>query len=406
MKVSYLFREVYYALMSNKVRSFLTILGIVIGIGSVIAMISVGQGSKNSIESSIESLGSNLILVTPGIRRVNGINQGRGAMQTLTQEDADAIKNEIDLVDSIDTEVSGRYQVIAKGTNTNTQVMGTTSSYQDIRNIEIAEGNFISNQNVDSNAKVAVIGPNVRDDLFGEDAINVVGQTIRINRINFKVIGITKAKGGNGFSSQDDMIFIPITTAQKVLMGTKYINTIAIKAKDKNTMSQLQNEVTNILLERHKISDASLADFIVVNQADILATASLITDTFTTLLGSIAAISLLVGGIGIMNMMLTTVTERTREIGLRKAIGAKRRDINNQFLMEAVALTFFGGLFGIMLGWLLSLAISKFGGIPTSISTSSILLAFGVSALIGILFGYYPANRASKLNPIEALRYE
>jgi len=202
------------------------------------------------------------------------------------------------------------------------------------------------------------------------------------------------------------MIFIPITTAQKVLMGTKYINTIAIKAKDKNTMSQLQNEVTNILLERHKISDASLADFIVVNQADILATASLITDTFTTLLGSIAAISLLVGGIGIMNMMLTTVTERTREIGLRKAIGAKRRDINNQFLMEAVALTFFGGLFGIMLGWLLSLAISKLGGIPTSISTSSILLAFGVSALIGILFGYYPANRASKLNPIEALRYE
>lgn len=406
MRVSYFFKEVYYALMSNKVRSGLTILGIVIGIGSVIAMISIGQGSKNSIESSIESLGSNLILVTPGAKKVSGVSQGRGAVQTLTQDDAEAIKENIDLVKDLDTEVSSRYQVVAKGTNTNTQVMGTTSSYPSIRNVEIEEGEFITAQNVSSTARVAVIGPSVRDDLFGEDATNVVGQTIRINKINFKIIGITKEKGSNGFSSQDDMIFVPITTAQKVLMGVKYISTIAIQATDKNSMTQLEEEITSLLLERHKISDSSSADFSITNQADILETASSVTGTFTTLLGSIAAISLLVGGIGIMNMMLTTVTERTREIGLRKAIGAKRSDINRQFLMEAVSLTFLGGIFGIIFGWIASLLISKFGGVSTSISFSSVLLAFGVSAFIGVAFGYYPANRASKLSPIEALRYE
>lgn len=406
MRASYFFKEVYYALMSNKIRSGLTVLGIVIGIGSVIAMISIGQGSKNAIESKIESLGSNLILVTPGARRVAGVSQGRGATQTLTIEDAEAIKENISSVKNLDTEVSSRYQIVAKGTNTNTQVMGTTSSYTSIRNVEIDEGEFITEQNVNSIARVAVIGPSVRDDLFGEGATNVIGQTIRINKINFKIIGITKEKGGNGFSSQDDMIFIPVTTAQKVLMGVKYISTIAIEAVDKDSMTQLQEEVTSLLLERHKISDSSSADFSITNQADILETASSITGTFTTLLGSIAAISLLVGGIGIMNMMLTTVTERTREIGLRKAIGAKRGDINKQFLMEAVSLTFLGGVFGIIFGWAASLLISKFGGITTSISFSSILLAFGVSAFIGVAFGYYPANRASKLSPIEALRYE
>lgn len=408
MKTSYFIKEVYYALIVNKVRSGLTVLGIVIGIGSVIAMISIGQGAKNSIQSSIESLGSNLILITPGAKRVSGVNQGRGAVQTLTQADADAIEKSIDLVENIDTEISSRYQIVAKGTNTNTQVLGTTESYSKIRSIEIEEGEFISEQNIKNTSKVAVIGPTVRNDLFGEDATNVIGQTIRINKISFKIIGITKEKGGNGFSSQDDMIFIPVTTAQKILIGAKngYINTIAIQAVNKESMTQLQEEVTSLLLERHGISDPVAADFSVTNQADILEMASLITETFTTLLGSIAAISLLVGGIGIMNMMLTTVTERTREIGLRKAIGAKRKDINKQFLMEAVSLTFLGGVFGIILGWLISLLISKLGSITTAISFSSIILAFGVSAFIGVVFGYYPANRASKLSPIEALRYE
>ena len=250
------------------------------------------------------------------------------------------------------------------------------------------------------------MGPTARDDLFGENATNPIGQTIRIKKIDFKVIGVTKAKGGRGFGSQDDMIFIPLSTAQRFFAGSNYVTTISVQAVDQNSMTMMQEQITTLLLARHNISNPQLADFSIMNQADIVATASSITNTFTILLGSIAGISLIVGGIGIMNMMLTTVTERTREIGLRKAIGAKRKDINLQFLSEAVMLTFLGGTFGIVLGWLLSLAVSQFGGINTTISLFSILLAFGVSAAIGIIFGYYPAKKASKLNPIEALRYE
>jgi putative ABC transport system permease protein len=408
MKTSDLFQETYFALLANKARSGLTILGIVIGIGSVIAMISIGQGAQTSIESSIQSIGSNLVMIMPSFQRGVGmqVSTGRGSAQTLTMEDADAIQQEIVLAKAVAPELSSRYQVTTKGKNTNTSVIGTTAAYSDVRNVEIAEGSFVSDQNEKSMSKVAVLGPTTRDDLFGENAANVIGQTIRIKKIDFKVIGITKTKGGGGFGSQDDMIFIPLSTAQRFLAGSSYVSTISVEAIDQNSMAPIQEQITALLLARHNISNPQLADFSIMNQADIVASASSITDTLTILLGSIAGISLIVGGIGIMNMMLTTVTERTREIGLRKAIGAKKRDINLQFLSEAVMLTFLGGTFGIVLGWLLSLAVSQFGGINTKISLFSILLAFGVSAAIGIIFGYYPAKKASKLNPIEALRYE
>jgi len=407
MIISDLFEETFSALLVNKARSGLTVLGIVIGIGSVIAMISIGQGAKGTIEASIQSLGSNLVIVMPGAQRGVGIqiNAGRGSAQTLTQEDADALKEEVPLANAVAPELTSRYQITAKGTNTNTQVVGTVPDYPAVRNIEVEEGSFISDQNIRSLSKVVVLGPTVRDDLFGE-GVSPIGQSIRIRSVQFKVIGVMKAKGGSGFNNPDNTMYIPLSTAQRFLAGNTSVSQISVQAVDQNSMTELQAQITGLLLERHNISDPTLADFSTLNQADIVATASSVTDTFTILLAAVAGISLVVGGIGIMNMMLTTVTERTREIGLRKAIGAKRKDINRQFLTEAVLLTFSGGVMGIVFGWTVSLLVSKFGGIATSVSISSILLAFGVSAAIGIVFGYYPASRAAKLNPIEALRFE
>ncbi|HAU07467.1 MAG: ABC transporter, permease protein [Candidatus Yanofskybacteria bacterium GW2011_GWF1_44_227] len=407
MIISDLFEETYSALLANKARSGLTVLGIVIGIGSVIAMISIGQGAKGTIESSIQNLGSNLVIVMPGAQRGVGIqvNAGRGSAQTLTQDDADALKEQVVLANDVAPELSSRYQITAKGTNTNTQVVGTVPSYLTVRNVELEDGSFISEQNLRSLSKVVVLGPTVRDDLFGE-GVSPIGQSIRIRSVQFKVIGVMKAKGGSGFNNPDNTMYIPLSTAQKFLAGNASVSQISVQAVDQNSMAELQAQITALLLDRHNISDPALADFSTLNQADIVATASSVTDTFTILLAAVAGISLVVGGIGIMNMMLTTVTERTREIGLRKAIGAKRKDINLQFLAEAVLLTFSGGALGIIFGWVVSLLVSRFGGIATSISISSILLAFGVSAAIGIVFGYYPASRAAKLNPIEALRFE
>jgi putative ABC transport system permease protein len=406
MLITDLFEETFLAISANKTRSSLTVLGIVIGIGSVIAMISIGQGATGSIESNIQAMGTNLITVTPGFQRsFSQVSAGRGSAQSLTIADGEAIATEITSIQAVAPEVSRRYQVVAGGKNTNTQVDGTTTFYTNVRNVEIDQGSFISDQNVSSFSKVAVLGPTVRDDLFGEGA-NPIGQTVRINGINFKVIGLTKSKGGTGFGSQDDMVFIPITTAQKFLTGADYVSTISIQASSAQVMAKVQNQITNLLLQRHNITNSQLADFSVISQQDIVQSASSITNTMTILLAAIAGISLVVGGIGIMNMMMTTVTERTREIGLRKAIGAKRLDITMQFLAEAVMLTVLGGVLGILLGSGLAYGITTFTSLATKISLFSIILAFSVSAVIGIAFGYWPAQKAAKLNPIEALRYE
>lgn len=407
MKTNDLIEECYSALISNKVRSTLTILGIVIGIGSVIGMVSIGQGAQSSIESSIQSIGSNLILVTPGRSRGfgGGASSGRGSAQTLTQDDADAIAEKITLAKAVSPELSSRFQVSTKGKNTNTSVTGVKPAYASVRSVNINSGSFITDTQFLTSAKVAVLGPTARDDLFGSST-EAIGQNIKINQVSFKVVGITQPKGGSGFGNQDDAIYIPLSTSQHFLAGGSYVTNISVQANSASDLTTVQQQITELLMQRHKITDTTLADFTVQNMADIVATASSITSTFTMLLASIAGISLLVGGIGIMNMMLTTVTERTREIGLRKAIGATESNINLQFLTEAILLTFIGGLLGIGLGWLLSIAASKFAGLNTTISSSAIMLAFGVSAAIGLIFGYYPARRAAKMNPIEALRFE
>ena len=409
-----LWEETYSAVTVNKVRSGLTMLGIVIGIASVIALVAVGQGSQASIQANINSLGANLVMVMPGAARSFGttVRSAGGSSQTLTPDDATAIAS-VSNVAAVAPEVSGRYQVIYKANNANTSVMGTTSAYPQVRNLSIDTGVFVTDTDVSASNRIAVIGPTVLQDLFAPSTNAsatpdmAIGQTIQIKGVQFTIVGVTVAKGGSGFSNQDDMIYVPLTAAQHFLLGsTSYVTEVDIEASTQSAMTQVQNDITTLLLQRHNIADATKADFNILNQASIVSTASSVTGTFTTLLAAIAAISLLVGGIGIMNMMLTTVTERTREIGLRKAIGAKKNDITLQFLAESVMLTFTGGLIGIVLGWLTAVAISLFAGITTSVSIPYILLAFFVSAAIGIIFGYYPARRAAGLNPIEALRYE
>ena len=406
MMITDLFKETIWALTGNKIRSGLTVLGIIIGIASVITMVSIGQGAKNSIQESIQSIGSNLIVIYPGTQRGSAVSSGRGSAQTLKIADANSIKAEIKNIQAVAPEVSRRYQITAKGNNTNTQVIGTTSDYPTVRNVSVDFGTFLTTQQVKTSAKVAVLGPTTRDDLFGENT-NPVGQKIRINSIDFEVIGVMKAKGGSGFSNPDDSVYIPLSSAQHFLSGEDYLSSISVAALDQASMTSVQEQITELLLKNHLISDPTQADFSLMNQTDIVSAASSVTNTFTILLSSIAGISLLVGGIGIMNMMLTTVTERTREIGLRKAVGVKKLYINLQFLTEAVVLTFIGGVLGVLLGFIASLLITHFvSSLTTQISFSSVILAFGVSAAVGIIFGLYPARRAANLSPIEALRYE
>jgi putative ABC transport system permease protein len=410
VKLSDTFSEAFVAISANKVRSGLTVLGIVIGIASVIALVAVGQGSQNSITASIESIGSNLLVVTPGFTRGAGfVSGGRGSARTLKPADAEAIST-LSNVAAVAPEIDGRYQVIAPGGNTNTQVIATVPAYAGVRNATTANGSFLTDADVQNASRVAVLGSQVAIDLFGDPAQggqDPVGQSIRIKGLDFTVAGVNQSQGGVGFNNPDNNIYVPLSTGQRFLAGqTTYYSSINVEASTQQAMTQLQTDITSLLLEQHKITDPTAADFSVINQTSLAQTASSTTRTLTLLLAAIAGISLVVGGIGIMNMMLTTVTERTREIGLRKAIGAKRRDISLQFLVEAVTLTFLSGAIGILLGWLVSKILTRFVNLPSQVSLQAILLAFGVSALIGIVFGYYPARRAAGLNPIEALRYE
>ena len=407
MEYKELIIEAIGTLTLNKLRTGLAVLGIVIGIGSVIALISIGQSSQQSITNSIQSLGSNLLTVSPRGQNQGGIQSAGGSGITLTLEDAKAISTspEITYIASVSPEYQSRAQVTAGRNNTNTQITGVTPKYADIHKVSLSSGAFITDRDNETLAKVAVLGPTAAADLFGE-GVSSIGQTIRVAGQNLTVVGVTTSKGGQGFNNPDDAIYIPLSTAQKQIFGHSYVTSIALEAKSAEVMTQAQDQVGYFLLSRHKISDPADADFSIFSQNDILNTASSVTSTFTALLGGIAAISLLVGGIGIMNIMLVTVTERTREIGLRKALGAKKKRIITQFLIEAILLTIVGGIVGLGLGVIISYAVSYFLHLPFTISIQSILLAIGVSGAIGILFGWYPARKASNLQPIEALRYE
>lgn len=407
MEFSEIFKEALTTLSINKLRSGLAALGIIIGIGSVITLISLGQSSQKAVQNQIEALGSNLLTILPGALRAGDIRSASGTSTTLTLDDATAIMTDKSLVDvkNISAEILRRSQVVAGRNNTNTQVTGVLPTYQEIRSLEIDKGTFISSVEQESVAKVAVLGPQVVTDLFGEGS-NPVGEMVRINSVSFRVIGVTAPKGASGFSNLDDIVYIPLSTAQKQLFGVDYVGSISVEVDKSENMDKTRDEIGYFLLARHKIQSPENADFTIVSQSDILGAVSSVTGTFTALLSGIAAISLLVGGIGIMNIMLVTVTERTREIGLRKALGAKKQNIIWQFLAEAIILTSVGGVIGMSLGVTASLVISKLISLPFSLSLGSVALALGVSGATGIIFGWYPARKASNLQPIEALRYE
>ena len=398
--------EGFQTLTLNKMRTGLAILGIVIGIGSVITLISLGQGSQQSIENQIQSLGSNLLTVSPSRQNNGGVMGQSGGVTSLVLADAKAIEKNFSntLVNKVSPEYSNRSQVVAGRNNSNVSVIGVYPTYAEIRKVIIDKGVFISDRDVSSMTKVAVLGPTTATDLFGE--ISPIGKAIKIGNQILKVIGVTVSKGGSGFNNPDDMIYVPLTTAQKQIFGRDNLTSIAVEAKTKEVMVQAQDEIGYLLLNQHKLNSPTDADFTIMSQNDLLNTVSQVTGTLTALLGGIAAISLLVGGIGIMNIMLVTVTERTREIGLRKALGAKKKTIITQFLIESILLTFIGGVIGMIFGITASFLISKIMNLAYVISLSSIALAMGVSSLIGIIFGLYPARKAANLQPIEALRYE
>ncbi|TLM89308.1 MAG: FtsX-like permease family protein, partial [Actinobacteria bacterium] len=396
VRVADLSSETMLSLTANKARSFLMILGIVVGITSVIVMVSIGNGTKASVEKSIASVGSNLLMVMPGGDR----SPGQGGQSSLTMDDAEAIAK-VSGVGAISPIMSGQYKVVAGSNNTNVSVTGATDQYATIRSIETSYGSWFSVGDNAGAAKVAVLGSATSETLFGTES-DPVGQRIRINGEPFTVIGVAKSKGSSGFQNADEAIYIPLKTMQRFLSGGENVSTVYIQASSQEVMSSTKQSITDLLLSRHQIADSADADFQVMSQQDLANTASTVTGLLTLLLGSIAGISLVVGGIGIMNMMLTTVTERIREIGLRKAIGATRSDITSQFLAEAVALTVIGGLVGIALGWGISWAITTFSTLTTTVTSGSVLLAVGVSTAIGLVFGYYPARRAAKLDPIEA----
>ena len=397
-----LFKIALRSLRTNKLRTFLTTLGIIIGVASVISMISLGEGARRQTLSTIAKFGTNIITVKPGEKRTRHVSSGK--VETLMLADAYAIRDFVPQITGVSAQVYENGQLKFGNKNHNSTIRGTGEDYRWMANFKMKEGRFYSEEEVKTARRVCILGATVIKNLF--EGENPVGKDIKVNGDNYLVIGTTVAKGALSWFDPDDQIFIPITTAQKRLFGMKHVKSIDVQVKDMNEIETIKQDIETLLRKRHNLRQGKKNDFYVQNSAEWLNSWGKAAETFQFLLGGIATISLLVGGIGIMNIMLVSVTERTREIGIRIALGAKKREIRKQFLIESVLICFLGGGIGIALGVLISKSASKIGGLETIVSLQSILLAFGFSVGIGIFFGLYPAIKASNLNPIDALRYE
>ncbi len=397
------FKQAFHAVLSHKMRAFLSMLGILIGVAAVIAMLALGQGAKASISERLAQLGSNLLMVRPGSRHLRGVAMEAGSITRLTLQDSQALAK-LSQVARVSPSVSGRGQLVSGNKNWNTRLEGTGVDYAEMRASVPTVGRYFTGDEVRKREKVAVIGTTVARELFGET--NPVGANFKINRINFRVVGVLPEKGSHPWRDRDDIVNIPITTAMYRLLGKDYVSSIDVEVKDSSLMEEAEEAIRKTIMKRHRLGPEKKDSFQIRNMAEIQETIASTTKTMSWLLGSIAAISLLVGGIGIMNIMLVSVTERTREIGLRKAIGARKKDILVQFLIEAVLLTFGGGVVGILLGILISVLLTRLAEWQTSVTTFSIVLATAFSVAIGLVFGVFPARKAARLDPIEALRYE